>query len=328
MEHDFETIARQALTEPGKLAAAYSSFHEFSMGNQWLAMMQLPQPEPIHTFPGWKALDRHVKKGAKAIELIMPVFKKAKAEVAGEDDKSTVFFIARRNWFGLSQTEGKEYVPPPTPGFDIHKAVLELNIREEPFQSISGNSMGYAKTAEKTIAVSPLAFDRLKTRVHETAHIILHTDLFSMHSSESLPRDCREVEAELTAYLVKSALGSTENLEFSRGYIQNWISDKTLEKVRFSKVYGAADAILKAGRLEPERPGGLRAAEPVRSGSGWCCGGEMVRKPYGTPETFGWNSSQALQCHAPHDGEGCNDLGKGNRARPESSRSDRGKTTG
>jgi hypothetical protein len=262
MDHDFETIARQALTEPGKIAAAYSSFHEFSMGNQWLAMMQLPQPEPIHTFPGWKALDRNVKRGAKAIELIMPVFKKAKAEVTGEEDKSSVFFIARRNWFGLSQTDGKEYVSPPTPSFDIHKSVLELNIKEEPFQSMSGNCMGYAKTAERTIAVSPLAFDGLKTRIHEISHVILHADLFSMHSSESLPRDCREVEAELTAYIVKSALGSTENLEFSRGYIKNWISDDTLDKVRFSKVYGAADAILKAGRLVPERPTSPSPAAP------------------------------------------------------------------
>jgi len=256
MEHDFETIARQALSEPGKLSAAYSSFHEFSLGNQWLAMMQLPQPEPIHTFPGWKALARHVKRGAKAIELIMPVFKHAKKEVTqpkpeAEEKGSAVYFIARRNWFGLSQTEGKEYVPHPTPGFDIHQAVLTLNIKEEPFQSMSGNSMGYARTAERTISVSPLAFDPLKTRIHEISHVILHTDLFSIHSSDSLPRDVREVEAELTAYLVKSALGNTDNLELSRGYIQNWLDDKTLNRVRFSKVYGAADAILTAGRIIP-----------------------------------------------------------------------------
>jgi hypothetical protein len=44
------------------------------MGNEWLAIIELGRAEPIHTFPGWKAIGRHVKKGAKAIELIMPVF--------------------------------------------------------------------------------------------------------------------------------------------------------------------------------------------------------------------------------------------------------------
>src|SRR5262249_47952955 len=73
---------------------------------------------------------------------------------------------------------------------------------------------------------------------------------------DRLTRDVKEVEAELTAYLTKSALGQTQNLEYSRGYIQNWVGDGTVEKVRFGKVFGAADAILKAGRLEPDRPAG------------------------------------------------------------------------
>jgi hypothetical protein len=53
MHHDYEAILRQALTEPWKVAEAYSAFHEFSMCNQWLAIMQLGRAEPIHTFPEW-----------------------------------------------------------------------------------------------------------------------------------------------------------------------------------------------------------------------------------------------------------------------------------
>jgi hypothetical protein len=249
MHHDYETIVRQALTEPGKVAEAYFAFHEFSMGNQWLAIMQFGRAEPIHTFPGWKAIDRHVKKGARAIELIMPVFKKAKAEVTSEDEQSTVDFIARRNWFGLSMTEGREYTPDPVPNFDFCRCMEELSIRKEPYQSMSGNSMGYAKTAERIIAVSPLAFDPFKTTAHEIAHVFLHPNIFSDH--HGLPRDAKEVEVELTAYLVKTALGRTENLEFSRGYIQGWMDDTTMEKVRLGKDFAAADTILKAGRVAP-----------------------------------------------------------------------------
>lgn len=44
---------------------------EFSMGDQWLAMMQMGEPQPIATFNKWKEIGRHVKKGSKAIELLM-----------------------------------------------------------------------------------------------------------------------------------------------------------------------------------------------------------------------------------------------------------------
>ena len=73
-----------------------------------LALWQLGKPEPINTYPGWQTLGRHVKRGAKAIELIMPVFKKAKSEITGQrEERGEMFFIARRNWFGLSSTEAR-----------------------------------------------------------------------------------------------------------------------------------------------------------------------------------------------------------------------------
>jgi hypothetical protein len=260
MQHNYEAIVQTALTEPGKIAAAYSALHDFSIGNQWLAIMQLGRPEPIATLPAWKAVGRTVTRGQKAIELIMPVVKKVKAEVTEtRQDEGSMFFIARRHWFGLSQTQGAEYVPN-VPGFDIDKCIAEIGITKEPYQSMSGNSMGYAKTAEKIIAVSLLAFDPLKTSFHEIAHVLLHPNLTSDH--EALRRDVKEIEAELTAYLVKMSLGHTANLEFSRGYIQNWMADTTLEKVRFPKVFAAADTILKAGR------GDLIPVEPIRQAAG------------------------------------------------------------
>jgi hypothetical protein len=67
-------------------------------------------------------------------------------------------------------------------------------------------------------------------------------------------KDVRECEAELTAYLVKSSLGQTQNLEHSRAYIQGWMQPDTKKDIRFGKVFSAADQILKAGRLETQRP--------------------------------------------------------------------------
>jgi len=251
MKHDYEAIVQQALHEPGKIAAAYSAFWNYSLGNQSLAMTQLGRAEPINTFRGWKSLGRHIKKGEKAIELLMPVIVKDKKEDADEIEK--IIFLPKRNWFGLHQTEGQEFVPAVVPGFDLAKAETELKIIVEPFHHADGNSQGYALTHKRTIAINPVAYDPIKTSFHECAHVLLHPYFFYL-DTEELAKDVKEVEAELTAYLTCSSLGKTDTLEYSRGYIQNWIGDGTVEKVRFGKVFAAADAILKAGRVEPDRP--------------------------------------------------------------------------
>ncbi len=267
MKHNYEQMVQEALTEPGKIAAAYSAFWHYSLGNQWLAMAQLGRAEPINTFPGWKDLGRHVKKGEKAIELLMPVFKKAARETTAPGDKETenaLFFISRRNWFGRHQTEGQEFVPTVI-GVDIGKALTELGITEEPFECTNGNVQGYAKPAKNIIAVSPIAYDRLKTAFHEIGHVKLHADMVSIHAPDDLPRDVREVEAETVSYLVCSALDHTVNLHYSRGYIKNWMGEGTVEEVRFGKVFATADAILKACRIEPDRPHTLRQPEAPRA---------------------------------------------------------------
>ena len=244
--HNYEQIVQQALTEPGKLNTAYRNFHRYSIGNQMLAMMQLEQAEPINTYKGWQSLGRQVKKGSKAIALLMPVTSKDKTtgEVNG------MFFITRNNWFGLSMTEGEAYVAPSLPEFSLDMALEALKIAKEAFKAVDGNSQGYAKPNQALIAINPLAVNPNKTTLHEMAHCLLHADEVTMHDAAELPKDVKEVEAELTAYIVLSVLGVTDGLEYSRGYIANWNAGNAGEKVRYGKVFGAVDKILKAGRPE------------------------------------------------------------------------------
>lgn len=258
MKHDYEAIVREALHEPGKISAAYTAFWNYSLGNQWLARMQLGRCEPINTFPKWKELGRFVKRGEKAIELLMPVTIKDK----DNDGHKKMIFIGKRNWFGLHQTEGQEYVPT-VPEFDITRAEQELEITVESFQHPDGNCQGYAITDKRIIAINPVAYDPLKTGFHECAHVLLHPNTNSSDSG-ALAKDVKEVEAELVAYLISSALGQTKNLEYSRGYIQHWIADGTVEKVRFGSVFSAADRILKAGRINPTRPDDSNTLQPIQ----------------------------------------------------------------
>ncbi len=243
---DYEKLAQQALTEPGKLSDCYNKFWRYSFCNQSLAMMQLAQPEPINTYNGWKKLGRQVKKGEKAIRLYMPVGIKDKE--TGEDK---MIFILRANWFGFSQTEGEgtaESITPPE--FDFRRMMEKLEIVYENFNVVDGNSQGYSKPLQKIIAINPMAVNATKTTYHEIAHCLLHGDQISMNDSLSLTPDVKEVEAELTAYILGNVLGTADEQTniYSRGYIQAWLRSNTTEKVRYSKVFSVVDKILKAGR--------------------------------------------------------------------------------
>jgi hypothetical protein len=50
-------LLQEAVSKPGLLLKAYSAFHNYSVGNQLLAIVQCGQrglePGPLSTFPGW-----------------------------------------------------------------------------------------------------------------------------------------------------------------------------------------------------------------------------------------------------------------------------------
>src|SRR5215211_5281990 len=100
----------EAVNKPGMIMQAYSAFHNYSLGNQLLALVQCQlrgiEPGPINTFPKWQDLKRHVKRGEKALTLCMPVTIKRKEakETGEEEDASFTTFVYKPRWFVLAQT--------------------------------------------------------------------------------------------------------------------------------------------------------------------------------------------------------------------------------
>jgi len=95
----FAELLAKAVTEPGILSSAYSQFHDYSLGNMLLPTFQCQARGiplgPIGTFPHWKDLGRHVKKGEKALMLCQPVTIKRKTDEAGDDDAILLRFVYR-----------------------------------------------------------------------------------------------------------------------------------------------------------------------------------------------------------------------------------------
>ena len=246
----WSTMLQDAVTQPGVISKCYQAFHNYSMGNQMLAWQQLQARSmglsPLATYKRWSELGRQVKKGEKAIALVMPVTINKKDDAGAKTGECFQWFTLKNNWFSLDQTEGTEYNPEPViPAWCKVKALETLQITEVRFDSPNGNSQGYAQG--KNIAINPVAALPHKTRFHELAHVVLgHTVEQAMHDNDMTPRDIREVEAESVAYILCSVLGLPGLIE-SRGYIQNWLDGSEISDKSAQKIFGAADKILKAG---------------------------------------------------------------------------------
>ena len=250
----FADLLERAVNEPGIVSAAYNQFHDYSLGNQLLALGQCLardlQPGPIATFPKWKELGRNVRKGEKAITLCQPVTVKRPADA---DDQSGVFtrFIHKPHWFVLAQTDGGEIEPLLVPTWDAARALSVLDVVEVPFDATNGNVLGFAR--ERSIAINQVNPMPHKTRFHELAHVLLgHTSEGPLNDGDVTPRDLRECEAEAVALLCLAAL-DLPGIEQCRGYVQHWWGHgNPIPERSAQRILKVADQILKAGTTSTE----------------------------------------------------------------------------
>jgi antirestriction protein ArdC len=273
---DWAHILIDAVNKSGVMSSAYSAFWNYSTGNQLLAMLECMarglEVGPIHTFRGWLNLNRHVRKGEKAITLCMPVTVKRKRDkqslelspvrvgdgaerqltgpggkaIESEDTSLATVFVYKPHWFVLSQTDGEEYVPTVLPTWTEAQALHNLMIDRVRFTHSNGNCQGYAMN--RTVSVSPVAALAHKTLFHELAHIVLgHTaEGQTLDDHELTPRNLREVEAESVAMICCASLNLSGEPE-SRGYIQSWMGKEKIPERSAQRIFKAADTILKAG---------------------------------------------------------------------------------
>ena len=238
------------LKDKGTIASCYSNFHNYSIRNQFLAYWQMKsrniEVSPINNFKGWKALNRSVNKGEKAIYLWQP-FQITEKDVDSNGNeievKKTIFRYLPR-WFALSQTNGKEFKVEKAniKGFDLNKVYKKFGIEIVPFDMINGNCQGFAVAQDKKLAINPVAQHPEMTILHEVAHIALE------HDKVDFGRGLKECEAETVAYIVGSILDFDDKLlSDSRGYVQGWFKENEIPDKNASRIMKVANDILKAG---------------------------------------------------------------------------------
>jgi len=225
-----------------------SKFHDYSIGNLILIMLQKPDATRVAGFSTWKEMYRWIRKGEKGITILAPCMppKGKRLEPADtttneqEEENKDVATEIRPIYFkvvyvfDVSQTEGK-----PLPEFEVPSLTGEAN--EDLFNSVirltetQGVDVSFESRPDqdpdikgfyygKTIWVRPeeSRAQQLKTLLHEVAH-------YYSEGVFRIPRSDAETIAESVAFTVGAHFGFDTGTR-SFPYVALWSKDKkTLE---------------------------------------------------------------------------------------------------
>lgn len=220
-------------------------------GNVLLIAAQCHNATRVAGFNAWRKLNRFVRKGEKAIWVLAPMVYKNAEE--GETDQAIRGFKSVPV-FDIAQTDGEELpsICNRLEGDDPDGLYARLatvaqacGFRVEDHE-FNGRANGDCCHADHRIRVetSNTPVQRVKTLVHELAHVLLHASYDD--------RALAELEAESTAYVVCQALG-IDSGDYSLGYVATWAGngEQAIAGIKASceRIQKSAAAILEA--LEP-----------------------------------------------------------------------------
>ena len=234
-----------------------SKFTNYSFRNCLLILSQKEDATMVMGYKAWqqKGIERNVKKGETAIQILAPCpyDKKVKEKVFDEngnpvldasgnqikEEKQVKAMGFKVTYvFDVSQTEGKELpeiahrltgnVKDYDEIMDIVRAVSPVPIYIEEIESAAN---GYYSLSDKKIVIDKNLDEKHKvhTAFHELGHAYLHTQGLD----EEKTRAEKEVEAESISFiLLNHVLGdeitAEEAGQYSFGYLSSFSSDDSL----------------------------------------------------------------------------------------------------
>lgn len=241
-------------------------FHNYSLGNQILIMLQHRGAEHVAGYNTWKQLGRIVRQGEHGIMILAPCFppkpkKEAPKEIEGgteeeaeaEEEELQPIYFKVVYVFDISQTEGKplpEVAVPVLTG-EVNETLfasakqlvgsqgLRLDMEPRPDQDPGIKGM----FAGDFIWVKPdePEAQQLKTLLHELAH-------YFSENVFGIPRQDAEVIAEGCAYAVGSHFGFDSGVR-SFPYVAIWAKERKVLERNMQNIRSVVGKML--GLLEP-----------------------------------------------------------------------------
>ncbi|SFC41573.1 Uncharacterized domain associated with phage/plasmid primase [Streptococcus gallolyticus] len=220
-----------------------SQFNQYSSRNLRLILAQKPDASYLAPYNTWKKFDRHVKRGEKALSVIIPVTYVKKDQqghpILDKDGKpeTGLTFRLKPTTFDVSQTEGKAMpkaaeVKEQLTDLDyanLYRALMSIaktNNVSVRFEEMEQSTFGYYNPTENQIVLRSNEMNKsqiIKTFLHETAHSELHHN--NNFQQEQLTKSTAELQAESVAYVVASYYG-IDTADYSFDYLAGWSNDK------------------------------------------------------------------------------------------------------
>lgn len=220
-----------------------SQFNQYSSRNLRLILAQKPDASYLAPYHTWKKFDRHVKRGEKALSVIIPVTYVKKDQQGhpildknGKPETGLTFRL-KPTTFDVSQTEGKAMpkaaeVKEQLTDLDyanLYRALMSIaktNNVSVRFEEMEQSTFGYYNPTENQIVLRSNEMNKsqiIKTFLHETAHSELHHN--NNPQQEQLTKSTAELQAESVAYVVASYYG-IDTADYSFDYLAGWSNDK------------------------------------------------------------------------------------------------------
>ena len=204
----------------------YSRFHRYSFQNLMLIMLQSPDATRVAGYRTWQSLGRQVRKGEHGLSILAPCFYKKKTD----DEEEQVAYYRSVAVFDLEQTDGDDLpeladesliqateVPEKLAALKEIAEAEGYTVTEQVTDTAYHPGVrGWADHTTKAIVLDETGSTgmRMKTLIHELAHMRLHSDGNTEH-------EARELEAESVAYVVSNLLG-VETEGYSFAYLASW----------------------------------------------------------------------------------------------------------
>jgi hypothetical protein len=223
-----------------------AKFHKYSMGNQMLILSQNPTASRVASYDDWKNnFNRQVKKGAKGIKILVPVFKKIEVDNSGlkEEERRLVSYRVG-NVFDIADTEGDE-VPSFFYGLgdeytEMYETLTGIMQKEgiRVIEENCGSAMGISYGGLVKIHTEQDGTNKFLTLIHEFAHEKMHKG----SENSTLSRELKECQAEAVAYIVAGYFGLESPM--SADYLRSWGNDVATLKENLRPVIRASQTII------------------------------------------------------------------------------------
>ena len=246
-------LVDEILTNPEALeaisqakTASLEGFHQYSFNNLVLAAFELygrngKSIQLLAPYKKWADVNRHVKKGEKALRIVAPIRKKIGEDENGEPKYVTWFKSVPV--FDVSQTEGESLVKYFAKFTGNEFAFDEITSRCNVNVNLIEGEIRRGYTDGKEIFVSSdIPVERqICTFFHELAHYNLHFDA----NRNEIERETKELEAEAVSFIVSNFLGIHD--KSSPAYILEWTKNYDDEK-RTELLKGKGSNVLKTAQ--------------------------------------------------------------------------------